>query len=87
MDINELKNKPLWQMTGEEFLAIINEKKSEERPPVTSDSDRNATRHYVYGLAGIARLFGCNSKAHYCGIIPHSLPHFPHIPHTFPHYR
>lgn len=60
MDINELKNKPLWQMTGEEFLAIINEKKSEERPPVTSDSDRNATRHYVYGLAGIARLFGCS---------------------------
>ena len=60
MNINELMNKPLWQMTGEEFLAIINEKKPEGTTPITSDSDRNTARHYVYGLAGIARLFGCS---------------------------
>ena len=33
MNINELMNKPLWQMTGEEFLAIINEKKPAESAP------------------------------------------------------
>ena len=47
-------------MTGEEFLTIINEKKPEESALVTSDSDRNTDKHYVYGLAGIARLFGCS---------------------------
>lgn len=47
-------------MTSEDFLAIINEKKSEESAPVTSGSDRNTSKHYVYGLASIARLFGCS---------------------------
>lgn len=52
MNINDLMNKPLWQMTGEEFLAIINEKKPNESAAATPDSDRNTAKHYVYGLAG-----------------------------------
>ena len=47
-------------MTGEEFLAIIRNQKTETPAPVHSDRDVNPTKHYVYGLAGIARLFGCS---------------------------
>lgn len=60
MNINELMNKPLWQMTGEEFLAIINEKKPAESAPAPTDREINPAKYYVYGLAGIARLFGCS---------------------------
>lgn len=60
MNINELMNKPLWQMTGEEFLAIINEKKPAESAPAPTDREINPSKYYVYGLAGIARLFGCS---------------------------
>lgn len=60
MNINEILNKPLWQMTGEEFLAIINEKKPVECAPAPTDREINPSKYYVYGLAGIARLFGCS---------------------------
>ncbi|MDH6357773.1 DUF3853 family protein [Parabacteroides sp. PF5-9] len=57
MNINDLKEKPLWQMTGEEFLYL--QQNSEQREvqsvvPVTS------SKKHVYGIAGIARLFGCS---------------------------
>ena len=55
MNINELMNKPLWQMTGEEFLAIINEKKPAESAPAPTDREINPSKYYVYGLAGKER--------------------------------
>ena len=57
MNLNELKQKPLWQMTGEEFLYLqkINENK---KPEIVSLN--NSTKKHVYGIAGIARLFGCS---------------------------
>ena len=57
MNLTELKQKPLWQMTGEEFLYLqkINENKE---PEIVSLN--NSTKKHVYGIAGIARLFGCS---------------------------
>ena len=59
MTINELLGKPVWQMTGEELLFLAqhgNMSTSGETAKVSSSKEE---RRYVYGLAGIARLFGC----------------------------
>lgn len=48
---------PMWQMTGEEFLALTNQTiKSEPTSALSEDKE------YFYGISGIARIFGC-SKA------------------------
>lgn len=57
MKIDELKNKPLWQMTGEEFLYLQqNGEQKEVQPTIVN----NTSKKHVYGIAGIARLFGCS---------------------------
>jgi hypothetical protein len=53
MNINELKEKPIWQMTGEEFLFL--QQNGEENSLTT-----NPNKKYVYGIIGIAQLFGCS---------------------------
>ena len=58
MTINELLGKPVWQMTSEELLFLAqhgNMSTSGETAKVSSSKEE---RRYVYGLAGIARLFG-----------------------------
>ncbi len=59
MDFQNLKNKPLWQMTGEEFLQLTNDNKSLAviEPQTVIDT---TTKKHVYGVAGIASLFGCS---------------------------
>ena len=59
MDFQNLKNKPLWQMTGEEFLQLANNNKplAITEPPTVIDT---TTKKHVYGVAGIASLFGCS---------------------------
>lgn len=61
MDLNELKQKPLWQMTGEEFLYLQENciGNSINQPTFTIAHDRTEKRH-VYGIADIAKLFGCS---------------------------
>ena len=56
MNIDELKKKLLWQMTGEEFLYLSQYSKGtfEEK------TERVLDKKYVYGLAGIADLFNCS---------------------------
>lgn len=57
MDIKDLKGKPIWQMTGEEFLYLQQNGDQPERPPyVVADKSKK----YVYGIRGIAELFGCS---------------------------
>ena len=61
MTINELLDKPVWQMTGEELLFLAqhgNISTIKESPKASSSSKEE--KRYVYGLAGIARLFGCS---------------------------
>lgn len=58
MKIDELMSKPVWQMTGGElmFLQSYNTKSDEVKPQPIVDTSKK----YVYGLPGIARLFGCS---------------------------
>jgi hypothetical protein len=57
MNLHELKQKPLWQMTGEELLSLLqSERVTKEVVTPIIDSSKK----YVYGIAGIARLFGCS---------------------------
>lgn len=55
MNVNELKNKPLWQMTGEELLCLLQSEgiKEQVATPVIDTSKK-----YVYGIAGIVDYLG-----------------------------
>ncbi len=57
MDFSSLKQKPLWQMTGEEFLYLQQQSEQKEVPATVATS---TSKKYVYGIVGIAKLFGCS---------------------------
>lgn len=59
MDIRDLKQKPIWQMTGEEFLYLQQSTGTRNDTASTPIIDSTAKKH-VYGIVGIARLFGCS---------------------------
>nr|WP_255490621.1 DUF3853 family protein [Dysgonomonas sp. 511] len=52
-----MKEKPLWQMTGGEFLYL---QQNSEQKEVQSVTQVASSKKHVYGIAGIARLFGCS---------------------------
>ena len=56
MEISILKQKPLWQMTGEEFLFLQNQFLEESTEPEVKTPPK-----VVYGIAGIAKLFNCST--------------------------
>ncbi len=58
MDLQELLSKPVWQMTGEEFIFLSKHasRQTETQPQPITDTERK----YVYGILGIAKLFGCS---------------------------
>lgn len=60
MTINELLDKPVWQMTGEELLFLAQYGNISTSRESTKASSSKEEKLYVYGLAGIARLFGCS---------------------------
>jgi len=52
----DLRKKPLWQMTGEEFLCLYQTAGCQEvQQPVV-----HPAKKYVYGIYGISQLFGCS---------------------------
>lgn len=59
MILEELLGKPVWQMTGEELLFLARHG-SQPNNTTTEASPSKEQRRYVYGLSGIARLFGCS---------------------------
>ena len=59
MTINELLGKPVWQMTGEELLFLARHGNMSTNGETAKASSKEEKR-YVYGLADIARLFGCS---------------------------
>ena len=60
MTINELLGKPVWQMTGEDLLFLAQHSNMSTSMELTKTSSSKEEKRYVYGLAGIARLFGCS---------------------------
>lgn len=59
MTIKELLDKPVWQMTGKELLFLARHGNMSTNGETAKASSKEEKR-YVYGLAGIARLFGCS---------------------------
>ncbi len=70
MNLENLLNKPLWQMTGEEFLFLsknaqniedsTSHPKNEEVATDAKIAKGAAAPKYVFGISGIAQLFGCS---------------------------
>lgn len=56
MENQILLKKPLWQMTGEEFLELQKSNSSTEIKTL----ETGAIKKYVYGIKGIASLLGCS---------------------------
>ena len=59
MELKELLSKPVWQMTGEEFI-FLNRHASTDSEARTPQPVTDTDKKYVYGISGIARLFGCS---------------------------
>ena len=59
MELRELLSKPVWQMTGEELM-LLNRQSLQPTENKTNQSCISSERKYVYGISGIARLFGCS---------------------------
>ena len=57
-NLQELLSKPVWQMTGEEFIFLSKHasRQTETQPQPVTDTERK----YVDGILGIAKLFGCS---------------------------
>ncbi|SDS19431.1 Protein of unknown function [Polaribacter sp. KT25b] len=61
MNLESIKEKPLFQMTGEEFIFLQNNLNN-ELPSKTLEPEKG--KKYVYGIRGIAKLIdGSTSKA------------------------
>ncbi|MEJ8590140.1 DUF3853 family protein [Riemerella anatipestifer] len=58
MNKEELLNKPIWQMTGEEFL-FLNKQEIKVNNNKNSSVNTKETK-LVYGIRGIANLFDCS---------------------------
>lgn len=59
MTINELLDKSVWLMTGEELLFLAQHGNTSPKAREENNVAKEK-RLYVHGLAGIARLFGCS---------------------------
>ena len=57
MNLESIKEKPLFQMTGEEFIFLQN-RLNNEVPPNPIEPEK--VKKYVYGIRGISKLFGCS---------------------------
>lgn len=60
MTINELLDKPVWQMTGEELLFLAQHSNMSTSRESTKAFFSKEEKRYVYGVTGIVRLFGCS---------------------------
>lgn len=57
MTVEQLLSRPLWMMTGEEFmLLLLNKENMLEKPKDVVTPEK----HYEYGIQGIAKIFGCS---------------------------
>ncbi len=52
-------NTPLWQLTIGEFLEVVQHAKMLQ----IQESDFTNEERYVFGLDGLAKIFGCSKRA------------------------
>ena len=55
--IEQLLEKPICMMSGEEFVLLL---QNAEKQPAKVPAEVVPERHYEYGIAGIAKIFGCS---------------------------
>lgn len=61
MDSRELLQKPLWLMTGEEFIALSRQCVKPFQQDVVEDAiPQEPQKRFVKGIDGIAEIFGCS---------------------------
>ena len=61
MKIENLLEKPIWQMTGQEFLALNEQCRSTvQDQQIVTISENSLNKKYVYGIRGIANLLNCS---------------------------
>ena len=60
MTLHELLEKPVWQMTGEELLFLAQQGSTQREGDTQDKTPAKEEKHFVYGLSGLARLFGCS---------------------------
>lgn len=61
MNISDLLQKPLWQMTGEEFMFLSKTASQNDETTIKDNpSQTPSEKKYVYGIDGIAEIFGCS---------------------------
>ena len=58
-NLQELLSKPVWQMTGEEFI-FLSKHASRQTETHCHSPLQTQKEKYVYGILGIAKLFGCS---------------------------
>ncbi len=64
MTKDQLLKQPIWQLTGEQFLELLNFKHADE-PQIQDEVHDTKSHTYVYGIAGLCKLFQCSkSTAH-----------------------
>ena len=60
MTLHELLEMPVWQMTGEELLYLAQHGRCHTETDSTKQTSAKEQRRFVFGLSGLARLFGCS---------------------------
>jgi len=61
MNISDLLHKPLWQMTGEEFMFLSKTASQNDEATIKDNPSQTPfEKKYVYGIDGIAEIFGCS---------------------------
>lgn len=60
MRFEDLLSKPIWQMTGEEFLFLQQNAARREDTDKKEEVVDAQTKRYEYGIRGIAKVFGCS---------------------------
>ena len=63
MNLSYLKQKLVWQMTGEELSELIKYELQNGTQNLNSSpqsASKSIEQKYIYGLKGIAKLFGCS---------------------------
>jgi hypothetical protein len=60
MNLENLLEKPIWQMTGEQFLVLLENNVKSTDPEPHNVPSNTLEKKYVYGIRGIANLMNCS---------------------------